>query len=106
MEIMAFVMVVSRWPLSSTDEVGKVTLEVLKKPALEYVKRREMFGAADSEDGIKSYVLLEIEDEHLNDGLKRLTEDFMEFRVVPGYTYSIETLIGAEDAFALMGLKL
>jgi hypothetical protein len=102
---MAFVMVVSRWPLSSTDDVGMVTAEVLSKPAADYVKKREIFGTSDSEEGLKSYVLVEFEDEHLSEGLKRLTEDFIAFKAVPGYTYSVETLMGLEESLALLGLK-
>jgi hypothetical protein len=102
---MAYVMVVSRWPLSSTDDVGKVTVEVLSKPGDEHVKRREIFGSSDSEDGLKSYVLVECEDEHLTGVLKRLTEDFVAFKAVPGYTYSVETLMGLEESLAVLGLK-
>jgi hypothetical protein len=49
--------------------------------------------------------LLEVEDEHLSDGLRRLTEDFTTFNAVPRYTYSIETLFGAKEALTLLGLK-
>ena len=103
---MAYVMVVGKWPLSSSDDIGKVTLEVLSKPASDFIKRREIFSTAAGEDGLKSYVLVEIEDEHLNDGLKRLAEDFIAFRVVPGYTYSFETLMGMEESMAAVGLKI
>ncbi len=103
---MAFVMVTSKWPMASSNDVGKVFLEVWSRPVPDYVKRREVFTAAGADDGLKSYLLMEYEDEHLNEGLLRIGEDLVAFAVVPGYTYNVETLVSPEDALAMLGLKM
>ena len=103
---MALIMTTSKWPLSASDEVGKVFLDVWSKQQPDYVKRREVLITAGGEDGLKSYLVMEYEDEHLNDGLIRLSEDMATYRTIPGFTYCFETLMGPEAAVSILGLKL
>ena len=78
----------------------------VSKPFPDYFKRNEYYIAAGEDDGLKGDSLFECEDEHLSEGLKLVTENLAEYRVVPGYTYNLEILMGAADAVGILGLKV
>lgn len=53
-------MVVLTWPLSSSTDVGKVSVELLSKPLPEYLKRLGLYVVPGGE-GVKEYALYEAE---------------------------------------------
>jgi hypothetical protein len=104
---MAFFMVTAKFPLSVSEDVAKVFIKGMgvSQPFPDYFKRNEIWIVAGEEDGLKGYNLFECEDEHLSEGLNLVATNLAEYRVVPGYTYNLEILMGTEDALAILGLK-
>ena len=100
-----FFMSVQRWPLSSSEQVGKIAVELLRKPKPDYYKRTGPFVILTAE-GVKSYFLYDVEDGHEGEAYKYLTDIYLTYRVVEGYSVVIEPLLTAEDALAMLGLKL
>ena len=100
-----FFMAVSRWPLSSSEQVGKVSVELLKKPQQDYYKRVGPYVIPTAE-GVKSYMLYDVEEGREGEAYKYLGDTFMSFRVVEGYSFVIEPVLTVEEALAMVGLKL
>ena len=103
---MAFFMVTSKYPFSASDDLVKVYIKFLSNPVPDYIKRSETFTATGEDDGLKTYTLIECEDEHLNECLLHVATDQSEFRVVTGYTYNIEILATPEQSVGMLGIKL
>ena len=99
-----FYMTVGRWPLSSSEQVGKATIEAMQKPLPDYLKRIGHYVAPTAE-GIKSIVLFEAEKGH-NEAFGFLADYYAAYRVVDGFNISIEPLLTVAEAMPMLGLKL
>jgi len=100
-----FYMSVTRWPLSSSEQVGKVSVELLKKPPPDYLKRIGTYVVPTAE-GVKAYMLHDVKDGREGEAYKYLVDTFATYRVVEGYSVVIEPLLVVEEALSMLGLKL
>ena len=98
-----FVMVTHTYPFKSAVQVGKVGVEVLAKAPPPHVERLGTYVTTGG-DGLKVYVLHEIEKGHVQEGIKELTKRMVPFYSIEGWKYTLETLMTAEEALPLIGL--
>jgi hypothetical protein len=100
-----YFMAVQRWPLSASEQVGKIAVDNLRKPPKDYYKRIGPF-TMFTDEGIKSYFLYDVEDGREGDAIKYWADVYMSFKAVEGYSIVFEPLLAVDDALALLGLKL
>lgn len=100
-----FLMAVQRWPMSASEKVGKMAVDLLRKTPPDYYKRIGPF-ATFTEEGVKSYLLYDVEDGREGEAYRYLTDVYATYRAVEGYSVVIETLLSIDEALALLGLKL
>ena len=98
-----FFMVTQTYPTKSTAQVGKVGVGMLAKALPPYVKRLGVYIAAGG-DGMKTYVLYEIEKGQVEEGIKELNKRMVAYFNIEGWKYTIEPLMSAEEALPLIGL--
>ena len=101
---MAFVLLTMTYPNDKAQELGKKYLELIKSPPPSYLKISHIFAATDPLYGIKGYVLYEIEDDKLFDGIKTIGKRMGAFRDIKGWKYNVEPLLEVKDALSLIGL--
>ena len=97
-----FVMVTSTYPHDKAIEVGKAFIKTLETPLPSFVKFTVY--VCSTELGIKGYVLYEIEDAKLAEGLREVVKRHVTYQNIAGYRWKVETLLTAEEALPLVGL--
>ena len=100
-----FLMAVQRYPISVSDQVGKIAVELLSKPPPDYYKRIGPYVGFDDK-GVKAYLLYDIESGREGEAFKYLVDVYAAYRVVEGYSIEFEPLLGVEEALSVLGLKL
>ena len=98
-----FFMVTQTYPTKSVAEVGKVGMELLAKAPPPYVKRLGVYIAAGG-DGMKTYILYEIEKGQVEEGIKELNKRYVAYFNIEGWKFTIEPLMSVEEALPLLGL--
>jgi len=98
-------MVVSTWPLSSSEELGKVTVDLQSRPLPEYMKRLGQYVVTGA-DSLKSHSIYEAEKGHDDEAYTEILNRFLEYKTIPGYNFVVENVLPLEAALSLMGLKL
>jgi len=98
-----FFMVTQTYPTKSVAEVGKVGVESLAKAPPPYVKRLGVYIAAGG-DGMKTYVLYEIEKGHVEEGIKELNKRMVAYFNIEGWKFTVESLMTPEEALPMLGL--
>ena len=96
-------MLTMTWPTESSGEVGKVAVENLAKAPPPHVKRLGLY-LTPGGDGMKAYVLYEIEKGHVDEGFKEVTKRHVPYFNIEGWRYTIEPLLSVEEALPLVGL--
>jgi len=96
-------MLTMTWPTKSSGEVGKVAVENLAKASPPHVKRPGLY-LTPGGDGMKAYVLYEIEKGHIDEGFKEVTKRHVPYFSIEGWRYTIEPLLSVEEALPLVGL--
>jgi len=96
-------MLTMTWPTKSSGEVGKVAVENLAKASPPHVKRLGLY-LTPGGDGMKAYVLYEIEKGHIDEGFKEVTKRHVPYFSIEGWRYTIEPLLSVEEALPLVGL--
>jgi hypothetical protein len=99
-----FYMTIVRFPMSSSEQMGKTTVEALSKPLPDYLKRNGPYVVPTAE-GVKSYSLYEAEKGH-DEAFQFIADWCATFRVVEGYSVAIEPVLTAAEALSMLGLKL
>ena len=97
-----FVMVISTYPHDKATEVGKAFIKNMENPLPSFVKF--VVYVTSTELGIKGYVLYEIEDEKLAEGIREVVKRHVTYQNIVGYRWNIETLLTAEEALPMIGL--
>ncbi len=98
-----FFMVTQTYPTKSVAEVGKVGMELLAKAPPPYVKRLGVYIAAGG-DGMKTYILYEIEKGQVEEGIKELNKRYVAYFNIEGWKFTVEPLMTVEEALPLIGL--
>jgi hypothetical protein len=96
-------MLTMTWPTKSSGEVGKVAVENLAKASPPHVKRLGLY-LTPGGDGMKAYVLYEIEKGHIDEGFNEVTKRHVPYFSIEGWRYTIEPLLSVEEALPLVGL--
>jgi len=96
-------MLTMTWPTKSSGEVGKVAVENLAKASPPHVKSLGLY-LTPGGDGMKAYVLYEIEKGHIDEGFKEVTKRHVPYFSIEGWRYTIEPLLSVEEALPLVGL--
>ena len=98
-----FFMVTQTYPTKSVAEVGKVGMETLAKAPPPHVKRLGIYIAAGG-DGMKTYILYEIEKGQVEEGIKELNKRYVAYFNIEGWKFTVEPLMTVEEALPLIGL--
>jgi hypothetical protein len=96
-------MVVLTWPLSSTTDVGRISVELLSRPMPEYLKRVGLY-VVPGGDGVKEYALYESGKGQEEAAYKEILNRFVEYKTVSGFRFTIENVLPAEEALGLIGM--
>ena len=96
-----FLMITQTYPTKSVAEVGKVGMELLSKAPPPHVKRLGVYIAAGG-DGMKTYILYEIEKGHVEEGIKELNKRYVAYFNIEGWKFTVEALMTPEEAVALL----
>ena len=79
-------------------------MKLLEKPILpSYVKALDRYMTYGG-DGVKAYVLWEVEKGKEQEGYKALMNQYAQFLNIEGYKVTLEPLLKAEEALPLVGL--
>ncbi len=98
-------MVTGTYPMTSIDESVKVFLEVMKTPQPDYIETLGFYNAWGGE-GITFYMILDIPDGKIDDGLRDITGHLANYRSVDGYKVRYEILSTVEDSLAFLGKQM
>jgi len=96
-------MVTETWPTKSSVDVGKVAMGVVAKALPPYVKRLDNY-VTPGGDGIKAYVLYEVEKGHVDEGYNGVLKVYVPFFSIEGYKFTVEPLLSVKEALPLIGL--
>ena len=91
------------YPTESAKEVGKRFLEFPSLP--EYVTMMGPFIKSCVGEGIKGLTIYEFEESKYPEASKAIHDRAAKLHGVPGFTYSIEPWLEAQDALKLVGLE-
>ena len=98
-------MVTGTYPVTSIDEVAKVFLEVMKTPPPDYIENLGFYSTWGG-DGITFYMIENIPDGKVDDGLRDVTGRIAKYRSIDGYKVRYEVLSTIEDSLAFLGKKM
>jgi len=98
-----FLMITQTYPTKSVAEVGKVGMELLSKAPPPYVKRLGVY-IVPGGDGMKTYILYEIEKGQVEEGIKELNKRYVAYFNIEGWKFTVEPLMTVEEALPLIGL--
>jgi hypothetical protein len=91
------------YPFNKAPEVAKKVLSFPKLPP--YIKKWQIFAAADGKKGIKGYNLIMTEGDS-ETAAKFIAKSMQPFtQDIEGYVWKLETVLGARDAFEVLGMK-
>ena len=100
-----FFQAVQRYPLSASEQVGKLAVELLRKPPPDYYKRMGPYVGLTAE-GVKAFMLYDVEEGREGEAYKYLADIYATYRVVEGYSVVIEPLLAVDEALSILGLKI
>jgi len=104
---MPLIMVTSLYPPSKRFEVGKKSLESLKKfPADETIAKNLALGIMRSELGIKLVTISEVMEGKLVEALNRTHEVIDFFTEIEGFNARIDLLATGPEAMASIDMKI
>ncbi|MCJ7743725.1 MAG: hypothetical protein MUO99_04100 [Dehalococcoidales bacterium] len=100
---MAFVAIISNYPLSKQAEVTQVFNKLLQTPPPPFIKGRGQF-QWPSRDGAEVFTVFEIDNAKLYDGFLELAARMAEFSSIEGYRYDLRVVATAADMQAMARL--
>ena len=102
-----FFMITSTYPPTKVSEVVKVFGKSLAEPLPSFLKRLHVLTAGGvGEPGIKTYSIFEADKGKEYEARAELTRRMAWFYHIEGWRYQIETLLTAEEAIPLLGIKM
>ncbi|TKJ19227.1 MAG: hypothetical protein CEE42_15800 [Promethearchaeota archaeon Loki_b31] len=97
---MTYFLATATFPPHKATEVGKTFPNLPKLP--DFVKQLFIFVVPSSD--IKAYSLFEVPDDKAHEGYVAMTKRYTGYFGIEGYKFTIELLLTAKDALALIGL--
>ncbi len=102
-----FFMITSTYPPAKASEVVQVFGKSLAEPLPSFLKRLHVLTCGGvGEAGIRTYSIFEADKGKEYDAFAELTKRMGWFFHVEGWRYQIETLLTAEEAIPLLGIKM
>lgn len=95
-----FFMLIATAPLNKGSEFATTFLKVAGTPPPPYLKSRGVY-VTYGDEGYKWYNIIEIDDEHISDGLTELMERTIPFDDIEGLKIEMESLTSMRDAIEL-----
>jgi hypothetical protein len=96
------IMSLTSYPTESADQVGKRFLELPTLP--EYINMIGPYINTVVGEGIKGITIYEFEESKYPEASKFLHDRAAKMLGIPGFTYSLEPWLEAQDALSLIGL--
>jgi len=97
---MTYFLGTSTFPPHKATEVGKAFPNLPKLP--DFVKQLFVFIVPSSD--IKGYGLFEVPDDKAHEGYVAITKRYTGYFGIEGYKFTVEPLLTAKEALALIGL--
>lgn len=95
-----FLMFVVTAPVTKGSEVASAFLSVVETPPPPYLKSRGVY-VTYGDEGYKWYNLVEIDDEHVSEGMDELMRRTISFDDVEGLKVKMEVVVSMRDAIKL-----
>ena len=95
-----FYMFITTAPLNKGSEVAQAFLKAVETPPPPYLKSRGIY-VTYGDEGYKWYNLVEIDDEHISEGLDELMKRTIPFDDVEGLKIKMESLISMRESIDL-----
>ena len=99
---MATIIAASKWPTSSSEQLGKTWMEMGNVP-----ESQKLIWAGTLDDinlGVKGLVLWHCDDSKIAETLSWIRNDLVRYNKVPGFCCSVDVWTEPEDALKLLGL--
>ena len=93
-------MLTAWYPYPKAKEVVEKTVSAPKLP--DYIKRLQIFGTPDGNNGMKVYNLIMVERNKADEALIFITKLQNEFTDIEGYVWKIEPCLGVQDALKVL----
>ncbi|MFX1535648.1 MAG: hypothetical protein ACFFDI_15655 [Promethearchaeota archaeon] len=90
-------------PYTKSKEVVKKALSAPKLP--DYIKRWQIFGTPDGNNGLKAYNLIMVEKDKADEALIFITKLQSEFTEIDGYVWKIEPCLGMRDSLKVLEME-
>ncbi len=96
-------MVTAWFPVGKSSDASKAWTSTPTFPI--YMKRLGDFNVVNAEEGLKTYHLLELQKEKVDEGIMELRKVLNHFSKIEGYRWRLEILTTVKDTLMLFGLK-
>ena len=93
-------MLTAWYPYPKTKEVVEKTVSAPQLP--DYVKKWQIFGTPDGNNGMKVYNLIMVEKDKTDEALIFISKLQSEFTDIDGYVWKIEPCLGVQDALKVL----
>jgi hypothetical protein len=90
------------YPPSSAAEIGKNFLG--QKPLPDYISMKGPYLLGVKGEGIQAISIYEAEKEKLSDALELITNRYISYRDIPGFTCSVNAWLEASEALKMIGM--
>ncbi len=96
------ILAVLSFPPESAKEIGKRFLEL--PPVPDYLTMRGPFIQGVKGDGIQTTVVYEFDRAKMADAMEAVSNRYVPYYGVPGFTYTINVCLEAQEALKMIGL--
>jgi hypothetical protein len=96
-------MLTAWYPYPKTKEVVKKTINTPQMP--DYIKKWQIFGTPDGNNGMKVYNLIMVEKDKTDEALIFISKLQSEFADINGYVWKIEPCMGVQDALKVLEIE-
>jgi len=93
-------MLTAWYPYPKTKEVVEKTVSASKLP--DYIKKWQIFGTPDGDNGMKVYNLIMVEKDKTDEAFIFISKLQSEFTAIDGYVWKIEPCMGVQDALKVL----
>jgi len=94
------------YPPDKAVKVAKKFIEATAKPLPRFIKRLYVLTTPGGEVGFKVHGIYEVDDAKIKEGIKELVKYYVQFHDIEGFRYDIETMLTAQEAIPLLGIKM
>ena len=93
------------YPTESVNQIAKKYLErMASNPPPDYLTMKGPYIKGKTGIGIHSFTIFEVENNNLAEGMSFLIESMASYIGIPGYTYTIDIRMEAQEALKAIGM--